>query len=91
MKHLIIMPKDCYKATSGRYKDVVVRKSPMGVESKASHDEVRYIVSSFSKEAIEQAWLMHTCDCVITGDYAPLTVSWIPKTNQQYKIEEYPA
>jgi hypothetical protein len=88
---MIIMPKDCYKATSGPHKGHVVRKSAMGVEIPAAYSEVRYITSDFEKEAVEQAFRFHTCDCAITSSPGelPVTFSWIPKSSQAYKIEEY--
>jgi hypothetical protein len=62
----------------------------MGVEIPVAWSEIRYIVSDFSEEAIEQAFRLHTCDCVIDnpGDL-PVTFSWVPKTNQAFKIEKY--
>jgi hypothetical protein len=71
---MIIMPKDCYKATSGPHEGLVVRKSRMGVEIPAAYSEVRYIVSDFEKEAIEQAFMFHARS---------------RETTTGYKIEEY--
>ena len=90
-RHMIIMPTDCYKATSGRYAGAVVRKSSMGVEIPATFDETRLIASDFTEEAIEQAFKFHTCDCVTTVNDSTLavSVSWTPKSSAAYKIEEY--
>ncbi len=60
MKHMIIMPVDCYKATSGRFAGLVVRKSSVGVETCATRDETRYIVSGFEEAAVKQAFDIHT-------------------------------
>lgn len=87
MKHIVIMPEDCYKATSGRFKDCIVRKSSMGVENRAGFSEVRYLID-LSPEAIEQAWKLHTCDIVVThkaGDISPL-ITYVPRC-QNFKME----
>ncbi len=91
MKHIIIMPEDCYKSSSERFEGRIVRKSGMGVETPAAFDEVRYIVSDFSPEAIAQAFQHHTCDCVANlddGGHFPCRFSWVPKP-QKYKMVEY--
>lgn len=88
MKHLVIMPEDCYKATTGRFAGCIVRKTKMGVELPASFNELRYIVSAFSPEAIEQAWKLHTCDVEISDKEFPVSISYRPKL-QKFKIEEY--
>jgi len=78
-------------ATSGRFKGSIVRKSEMGVEMRAPWEEVRYIVSNFSPEAIDQAWKMHTCNVVVSAgecDDFPAKISYVPKP-QKYKMEEY--
>ena len=83
MKHIIIMPEDCYKATNG----CIVRKSSMGVEIPAGFNEVKYIVSTFSPEAIKQAWLLHTCDIEISSEVSG-GVLYKPKA-QNFKMVEY--
>lgn len=90
MRHIIIMPEDCYKADSGRLKDCIVRRSSMGVEMQTGFNEVRYLFD-LSPEAIEQAWRLHTCDVVVTpcdGDNFPCQFTYVPK-DQKSKMVAY--
>lgn len=86
MKYIVIMPEDCYKSTSGKFKGCIVRKPSTEVE-RAGFNEVRYLFD-LSNEAIKQAWKLHTCDAVVTpcdGDNLPCKITYVPKA-QGFKM-----